>query len=60
LKALIWKIANDKLVSDKRIDYPAHQVVTRESIQEISTLLDKNEDFSIILSNLLFSTNNPF
>jgi len=35
-------------------------VITRDNLREINRLLDNNSDFSVILSNLLFSANNPF
>jgi hypothetical protein len=34
--------------------------MTKNNVQKVDELLDKNPQFSTILANLLFSANNPF
>ena len=48
-------------ISKSRLETFAKQVIPKEKIQEIMKLQDnKRGNFSEILSNLLFSANNPF
>lgn len=48
------------MISGERLEFPHRQVITKDNLREINRLLDNNSDFSVILSNLLFSANNPF
>ena len=56
------KFLNQKLISEKRLNYPETQVISKENLSQIENLLSKpeNNQFQISLSNLVFSANNPF
>ena len=53
-------LQGNKFLTEERLVFPHRQVITRDNIREISRLLESNSDFSVILSNLFFSANNPF
>ena len=42
------------------MNYPLKQFMTQEKVQQVRNLLNNKQDYSTILTNLLFSANNPF